>query len=140
VKPSLISVRLAHAAYELHASLERTLHDTLVELDLTLPLADALWQLDPALGPLSRRRLAARLNCDPSNVTFLVNRLERLRFVTRAPAPGDRRVRALVLTPAGARARDRLVAALAESSMFSGLTGTERRELVKLLARCVRSS
>jgi len=136
----MISLRLAQAAYELHTTLERTLHDTLVELDLTPPLADALWQLDPASGPLSQRQLAERLSCDPSNVTFLVKRLERRSLVTRAPAHGDRRVRALVLTPAGRRARDRLIATLAASSMFRRLTSAERRELVELLARCLRSS
>src|SRR5579864_9398730 len=79
-----VAHELAQAAYELHASVERQLHDTLAELELTVPLADVLWQLDPELGPLSRRELAERLGCDPSNVTFLVDRLERRRLVTRA--------------------------------------------------------
>jgi MarR family transcriptional regulator, organic hydroperoxide resistance regulator len=136
----MISHRLAHAAYELHANVERSLHDALVELDLTLPLADALWQLDPALGPLSRRELADRLSCDPSNVTFLVNRLQRRRLVTRAPAAGDRRIRALVLTPAGVQAREDLIATLAGSSLFSRLTPAQQRQLAELLGRCARSS
>lgn len=135
-RPSLRH-RLAHAAYGLHTSLESALHDTLVELDLTLPLADALWQLDPALGPLSRRELAERLRCDPSNVTFLVGRLEERRLVRRAPAATDRRVKALALTPAGTVARHRLIAAIAESSMFTRLTATQQRELADLLGRCV---
>ena len=139
MKPSPISYRLAHVAYELHANLERTLRDALVELELTLPLADALWQLDPARGPLSRRELAERLACDPSNVTFLVNRLAHRRLVTRVPAGEDRRVRALTLTPAGARARERLIAALAESEMFGRLTASQRRQLAALLGRCVDS-
>ncbi|HTU87003.1 MAG TPA: MarR family transcriptional regulator [Solirubrobacteraceae bacterium] len=131
-----MSRRLAHVAYELHANLERALGDALVELDLTLPLADALWQLDPALGPLSRRQLSERLGCHPSNVTFLINRLERRRLVTRAGADADRRVRMLALTPAGARAREHLIATLAASSLFSRLTSSERRQLVVLLGRC----
>jgi MarR family transcriptional regulator, organic hydroperoxide resistance regulator len=135
-EPLPLSHRLAHAAYELHAGLERSLHDTLVELDLTLPLADALWQLDPALGPLSRRELAERLACDPSNVTFLVNRLEERRLVSRAPGGSDRRVKELALTPAGTRARDRLIATLAGSSMFTRLTATQQRRLADLLERC----
>src|SRR5579862_2019984 len=89
---------LAEAAYELHASVERQLHDTLIELELTVPLADALWQLDPRLGPLSRRQLAERLGCDPSNVTFIVDRLERRRLVTRARVGHDRRIKAMSLT------------------------------------------
>jgi DNA-binding MarR family transcriptional regulator len=136
-KPVRLAYQLAQAAYELHAALERHLHDTLEELDLTVPLADCLWQLDPALGPLSRRELAERLRCDPSNVTFLVNRLEARRLVSRAPAGGDRRVKALALTPAGVEVRNRLIATIAESSMFSALTSAQQRQLADLLHRCV---
>ncbi|HEY3945839.1 MAG TPA: MarR family transcriptional regulator [Solirubrobacteraceae bacterium] len=127
---------LAQAAYEFHARLERELHETLVELELTDALADALWQLDPALGPLSRRELAERLRCDPSNVTFLVDRLERKRLVTRARAAGDRRVRALALTAAGSQARTRLITTVARSSMFRRLTAAQQRQLAELLGRC----
>jgi MarR family transcriptional regulator, organic hydroperoxide resistance regulator len=134
-----LAYRLAEAAYRLHAALERHLHDTLVELELTVPLADALWQLDPALGPLSRRALAERLRCDPSNVTFLVDRLEERGLVSRARAGGDRRVKALALTPAGAEVRSRLIATIAQSSMFSELTRAEQRQLAALLGRCVGS-
>ena len=128
--------RLALAAYALHTALEAQLHETLAELDLTMPLSDALWQLDPALGPLSRRELAERLHCDPSNVTFLVDRLERRRLVSRARAARDRRVTTLALTPAGIEVRERLLAAVAGSSLFSALTRAQQRELTGLLERC----
>ena len=62
------------------------LQDTLTELDVTLALADAVWQLDPALGT---------------------------------------------------RARGRLIATLAESTMFARLTTTQQRELADLLGRCI---
>jgi DNA-binding MarR family transcriptional regulator len=136
----VLKFALAQAAYELHAALERHLHDTLEELDLTMPLADALWQLDPELGPLSRRELAARLQCHPSNVTFLVDRLESRRLVIRARAGDDRRLIALALTPAGAEVRSRLIATIAHSSMFSRLTAPEQRQLADLLGRCVGST
>jgi MarR family transcriptional regulator, organic hydroperoxide resistance regulator len=136
VTPLPPACRLAQAAYDLHANLERALRDTLVELDLTLPLADALWQLDPALGPLSRRELAERLCCDPSNVTFLVKRLEGRRLVRRAPADSDRRVKELALTPAGTRVRNRLIGTIAASSMFTRLTPAQQRQLSDLLERC----
>ena len=136
---ALLRYELATAAYDLHASLERQLHDALAELDLTISLCDALWQLDPALGPLSRRVLADRLRCDPSNVTFLVDRLEERRLVCRAPADGDRRVKAVALTPAGVEVRNRLVATIAESPMFGDLTVAQQRQLARLLQRCVAS-
>jgi DNA-binding MarR family transcriptional regulator len=138
-EPIPLTRQLARAAYDLHAALERELHDTLIELDLTIPLSDVIWQLDPALGPLSRRQLAERLRCDPSNVTFLVDRLEQRSLVSRARAGSDRRVKALALTPAGVEARDRLIATLAESPMFSRLTGAQQQQLAALLQRCVRS-
>jgi MarR family transcriptional regulator, organic hydroperoxide resistance regulator len=139
-EPITLTYQLARAAYELHAALERHLHDTLEALDLTVSLSDALWQLDPALGPMSRRELAERLRCDPSNVTFLVNRLEQRRLVSRARSGSDRRVKALALTPAGVEARNRLIATIAESSMFSELTSTQQRDLADLLQRCVGRS
>lgn len=129
--------QLARAAYGLHAALERQLHDTLSELDLTIALADALWQLDPALGPLSRRQLAERLGCDPSNVTFLVDRLEQRRLVTRARAGTDRRVKALTLTSSGIGVRSRLIGTLADAPMFSRLTATQQRQLTALLRDCL---
>jgi DNA-binding MarR family transcriptional regulator len=135
-----ITYRLARAAYELHTNLERQLHGTLAELGLTLPLADVLWQLDPSHGPVSRRQLADRLNCDPSNVTFLVDRLERRQLVTRARGGADRRVKTLELTPAGAEIRGRLIATIASSSMFGQLTSAERQRLADLLDRCASFS
>ena len=135
--PIPLTYLLAMAAYEIHAALERHLHDTLVELDLTIALSDVLWQLDPTLGPISRRELADRLHCDPSNVTFLVNRLQQRRLISRARAGNDRRVKALALTPAGVKARNRLIATIAESPMFSELTNTQQRHLADLLQRCV---
>ena len=138
-EPIPLGHQLARAAYELHAALERHLHDTLIDLDLTVPLSDVLWQLDPALGPLSRRELAERLCCDPSNVTFLVDRLEQRRLVSRDRAGDDRRVRVVALTPAGVEARDRLIATLAESPLLTGLTTAQRRQLAALLQRCVGS-
>jgi DNA-binding MarR family transcriptional regulator len=119
---------------------ERDRRETVVELGLTDALADAVQQLDPALGPLSRRELAERLHCDPSNVTFLVDRLEHKRLVTRARASDDRRVRALALTPAGRRARARLIATVARSSMFSRLSTAQQRQLADLMGRCVGSA
>ena len=134
-EPASLAHRLAEAAYELHAALERHLHDTLVELDLTIPLSDAIWQLDPKLGPVSRRELAERLQCDPSNVTFLVDRLESRGLLTRARARSDRRIKALALTPAGIELRDRLIATIADSSMFTSLTRAQQKQLADLLQR-----
>ncbi len=52
------------------------------------------------------RTLADEWRCDASNVTFLVDRLERLGLVTRTASTTDRRVKTVTLTPEGARTRD----------------------------------
>lgn len=140
MKTSTIRYELAQAAYAVHTALEHELHETLVELDLTIPLADVVWQLDPELGPLSRRELAERLHCDPSNVTFLVDRLEGRRLVARARVKSDRRVKALALTAAGLEVRARLIVTLADSALFARLTHAEQRELAALLMRCADES
>ena len=104
----------------------RSVSATLRELDLTETLADLVWQLDPAAGPQSRRTLAARLHCDPSNVTLLVDRLEVRGLVESRPDSNDRRVKAIALTPKGRQARARLVATTADSPTFARLSQTER--------------
>jgi DNA-binding MarR family transcriptional regulator len=51
------------------------------------------------------RNLAERLDYDASNLTTLVDRLQRRGAVERRPDPVDRRVKALVLTPEGEQLR-----------------------------------
>lgn len=70
----------------------------------------ALASLDPARGrPMWV--LAREWGCDPSNATWLVDRLERQGLARREPVPGDRRVKSVVLTSKGTRLRARLVKA-----------------------------
>jgi MarR family transcriptional regulator, organic hydroperoxide resistance regulator len=128
---------LAQAAYDLHVRVEACLHDVLSELDLSVALADALWHLDSAGEAMSRRALAQRLRCHPSNVTFLADRLEQGGLISRVRAADDRRANALTLTPPGIAARKRLLAAIAESAIFSELTIEEQRQLAGLIRRCV---
>jgi len=71
--------------------------------DLTPQQVGLLRMLDE---PTSMRAFAEDLSCDPSNVTGLVDRAERLGLVERVPDPRDRRVRMLTLTTKGRRLRD----------------------------------
>ena len=73
--------------------------------DLTAQQLGLLRLLDE---PVSMRAFAEELSCDPSNVTGLVDRVERLGLVDRIPDPGDRRIRVLTLTAKGRRLRDRI--------------------------------
>jgi len=59
--------------------------------------------------PLPMGRLAETLGCDASNVTGLVDRLERRGLVQRRPGAADRRVKEIQLTVAGSRTRAHLL-------------------------------
>jgi DNA-binding MarR family transcriptional regulator len=64
----------------------------------------ALFSLDPRTGR-SMRSLADEWQCDPSNATFIVDRLEELGFAVRQPLLHDKRVKLVVLTRAGEKTR-----------------------------------
>jgi DNA-binding MarR family transcriptional regulator len=67
----------------------------------------ALTVLDPTHGK-TMRDLADEWFCDASNATFIVDRLEERGLAERRTVPTDRRVKLVVLTPEGARTRDRV--------------------------------
>jgi len=55
------------------------------------------------------RSLADEWGCDASNATWIVDRLEKRGYAERRSKPGDRRVKLVVLTAAGVKARQRLL-------------------------------
>jgi len=71
---------------------------------LSTAQVNALLTLEPGTA-VPMRSLAARLNSDASNVSVLIDRLERRGAVERRPDPADRRVKALALTAEGERLR-----------------------------------
>jgi DNA-binding MarR family transcriptional regulator len=71
---------------------------------LSAAQVNALLTLRPGEA-LPMRALAARLDYDASNLSVLVDRLERRGAVERRPDPADRRVKALALTAEGERLR-----------------------------------
>jgi DNA-binding MarR family transcriptional regulator len=64
--------------------------------------------------PRPMRALAQAWACDASNVTWMVDRLEKRGLVERRTLPTDRRVKTVVLTPLGAKTRAELFARLQE--------------------------
>ncbi|MCK7622801.1 MarR family transcriptional regulator [Streptomyces sp. RS10V-4] len=103
-------------------------------LGLTAPQATALRELT---GPMTMRELAERMSCEPSNATFVVDKLEKQELIERRPHPTDRRAKQLVLTEQGAALRERLLALLGEESPLAGLTDVERATLRGLLERAM---
>ena len=90
-------------------------------------------------SPAPMRELAAWLACDASNVTGIVDGLERRGLVTRRPDPADRRVKHLVLTPEGERRRQLLRTHNHErASALFALPVDDLQRLRDLLARLVR--
>jgi DNA-binding MarR family transcriptional regulator len=91
--------------------------------------------------PAPMRDLAAALECDKSNVTGIVDGLERRGLVSRQASPTDRRVKQLVFTSAGRELRDTVLVRLyGEPPAISNLTADEEAELRRLLRRAVRPS
>lgn len=86
---------------------------------------------------MTMRELAERMSCEPSNATFIVDRLEANGHVERRAHPTDRRAKQLVLTPAGSELRARLLDLLAADSPLQPLTRQEQRTLQQLLQRAV---
>src|SRR5258706_2602780 len=83
----------------------------LERLGLTPAESRALSSLDPK-GGRSMRSLADEWACDPSNATWLVDRLERQGLAKRVSRDDDRRVKAVVLTAKGKRLRGELIDSL----------------------------
>ncbi|NUW45272.1 MarR family winged helix-turn-helix transcriptional regulator [Nonomuraea rhodomycinica] len=103
-------------------------------LGLTASQGVALRELT---GPMTLRELAERMSCEPSNATFVADRLEEQGYLERHPHPGNRRAKQLVLTPAGSELRERLLGLLSENSPLAPLAPEEQDTLQRLLARAV---
>lgn len=129
----------AEAWAELHtliAQQRRRFLSAASELDLHPAQAGALLQLT---SPLPMNELAAVLACDNSNVTGLVDRLEARGLVARQASPEDRRVKRVVLTPAGARLRGELLERVGHPpDGFERLSPAEQRQLRDLLRRVLK--
>jgi DNA-binding MarR family transcriptional regulator len=99
-----------------------------------LPHAQALLLVN-LVEPMPMRAIADSLSCEPSNVTGIVDGLERRGLVVRQADPGDRRVKQVVLTADGKRTRSALRArGYAHAEKFFDLPGEARAQLRDILA------
>ncbi|MEO7118638.1 MAG: MarR family transcriptional regulator [Candidatus Limnocylindrales bacterium] len=128
----------AKEIHRLVMELSRTLmirFDTAVAaLGLTVPQAMLLRQLDDGM-PMNE--VAEALHCDPSNVTGIVDRLERGGLVERRQLETDRRVKRLVLTPEGRQMKRRVESILAAAPGLARLPDADRAVLRDLLNRSI---
>lgn len=107
------------------------------EFELSPPQAHLLLQLGSG-RTMSQRELARLLECDPSNLTGLTDRLEARGLVERQVDPDDRRVKALVATEKGEAVRTQLAARLHQAPEGIGeLPAADAAQLRDLLARLI---
>ncbi|MBM0231037.1 MarR family transcriptional regulator [Micromonospora sp. STR1_7] len=119
---------------DLASHIEAHLRVRAAALGLTASQGNALRELT---HPLTLRELAERMSCEPSNVTFIADRLAEQGYLERHPHPDDRRSKQLVLTPKGTELRERLLELLSEDSPLSPLTTDEQDALQRLLTRAL---
>ena len=101
---------------------------------LSTAQVNALLTLEPGEA-VPMRILAARLDYDTSNLSVLVDRLERRGAVERRPDPGDRRVKALARTAEGERLRAAFWRDLVEDpGPLAPLADSDLRALAALLS------
>jgi len=104
------------------------------EFELAPAQLGALKALDPD-EPVPMRELALALACDNSNVTGIVDRLEARGLVERRAAPHDRRIKMLVVTPAGADLRRQVKARMEEPPEHLKRLSAEEQEYLRDLLR-----
>lgn len=105
--------------------------------ELTPQQAHLLHVLD---RPCRMRDLAELLHCDPSNVTGLVDRVERRNLVRRDNDPADRRSKRLELTEHGRAVRAELQRRVLDGlPITAGLSVHQAEQLRDLLGTIVTS-
>jgi MarR family transcriptional regulator, organic hydroperoxide resistance regulator len=110
------------------------LRDRAQTLGLTAAQATALREMS---GPMSMGELATRMSCEPSNATFVVDKLENLGLIERRPHATDRRSKQLVLTKRGTALRGKLLQLLGRDSPLAGLTAKQQGVLQGLREQAI---
>lgn len=129
-------LRLAALAVELMDRTKQNVREVAEEEGLSVAQVDVLRRLRQ--GPSPMRRLAVKMNCEASNLTGLVDRLESRGLVERQPYPEDRRVKCVALTETGERLSMQLWTAVAERCPLTELPTSSKEQLSSLLREALR--
>jgi len=109
------------------------------EFDLTPQQLYALRNLSNERA-VTMSEFAMLLGCDASNVTAIADKLESRGLCERRSALGDRRVKALVLTPAGVELYERVAERMQQPPpAIDNLSVADQSELGDLLERALNS-
>jgi MarR family transcriptional regulator, 2-MHQ and catechol-resistance regulon repressor len=122
-------IKLMRAADSIAAAMQRQLADTGLTVG-QFAVLEALLHL----GPLCPHEIAGKLLRSGSNVTTVLDNLEKDGLVTRTRRADDRRVVTVALTAAGRKRIARIFPDHARSiaELFAALTPAEQEELARL--------
>ncbi len=112
------------------------------QFEFTLPRFDLLAQLDKAEDGLVLGEVSRRLMVSPGNITAITERLMESGYITRLPAPSDRRIQIIRMTHAGRAAFRTMADAHSEwiSELFAGLSPEDLEVLKDKLVILKRST
>lgn len=122
---------------ELQQILDERLRRTVDEFGLTLAQANALRHLGT---PLTTKELSDRLVCEPSNATFVADKLEKAGYLVRQAHPTDRRMRYLTLTPDGIKLRRDLLERVRHNDPLPELSDADLANLETQLDHAIGAS
>jgi DNA-binding MarR family transcriptional regulator len=88
-------------------------------------------------GAQPMNNLGSMFGCDPSNITGVVDGLERKQLIRRTEKPGDRRVKLLQLEPKGSAVCSALINQLTDKNnyIFSKLNADEIAQFTAILQK-----
>jgi DNA-binding MarR family transcriptional regulator len=139
------NIEVAEFAGQLFFRLWRASHTRTAEALASIGLTPAFFAVLNVLGAREgtiQQQLSSDMGIDPSAMVKLINELEEAGLAERRRRPNDRRAWEVAITSQGRRLleRARRLASQVEDEVLSGLTATERRQLLTLLRRALASA
>lgn len=134
--PEALSGHVGYLLVRLGKHAQRLFSGEIAALGLRPPHADIVLTLGER-GALSQVEIAGTLRIERAHLVALLDQLEALGLVRRAPDPTDRRRHSVGLTDAGVETVGllRAVAAQVEKTLLEGLSADEARALRAVLRR-----
>jgi DNA-binding MarR family transcriptional regulator len=110
------------------------------EFGLTSIQVMTLLLLDEAM-PRPMKNFCTLFHCDASNVTGIIDGLERKGLVSRQSDPHDRRIKVIQVEPEGIKMRETILDRLAQYDdyIFGALTAAETEQLVRIVEKLAAS-
>lgn len=92
--------------------------------------------------PQPMKNFCALFHCDASNVTGIIDGLERKGLVSRQSDPTDRRIKVVQLEPAGKRMQQAIIEQvdLSKDFLFSPLDEIETQQFIQIIEKFAASA